>query len=134
MASQWTTLSVDGQNMWAYMSLPDGPGPHPGVIVIPGGRGLGNFTPDFARRLAAAGYAAIAPNMYHRDDPTVQDESPFAKIGRLRDDTVIKDVNTSIRHLSTLPMELLSNLVEIPFHANGRSVRCSRHLVHLAPF
>ena len=28
--------------------------------------------------------------------------------------------------------ELLSNLVEIPFQANGRSVRYSRHLVDLA--
>ncbi len=120
MASQWTTLSVDGQNMWAYMSLPDGPGPHPGVIVIPGGRGLGNFTPDFARRLAAAGYAAIAPNMYHRDDPTVQDESPFAKIGRLRDDTVIKDVNTSIRHLSTLPMVRGNRIGIVGFCMGGR--------------
>ncbi len=29
-------------------------------------------------------------------------------------------------------VELLSNLVEIPFQANGRSVRCNRHLVDLA--
>ena len=106
--------------MWAYMSLPDSPGPHPGVIVIPGGRGLGNFTPDFARRLAAAGYAAIAPNLYHRDDPTVQDESPFAKVGRLRDDTVIKDVNTTIKHLSTLPLVQGDRIGIVGFCMGGR--------------
>ncbi len=104
MASQWTTIPVDGQNMWAYMSLPDGAGPHPGVVVIQHGPGLNNFIQDFTRRLAAEGYAAIAPNMYHRDDPTVQGETFFDKIGRLRDDTVIEDVNATIRHLSTLPM------------------------------
>ncbi len=60
MASQWTTINVDGRDTWAYLSLPDVPGPNPGVVVIQHGSGVDDFTQTMTRRLSEAGYAAIA--------------------------------------------------------------------------
>ena len=101
--SQWLTIPTDGHNMWSYMSMPDTPGPHPGVVVIMQALGLDSWVQDITRRLAAEGYTAIAPNLYHRDDPTVRDANFFEPIGRLRDDTVIKDCNATIEHLARHP-------------------------------
>ncbi len=103
MPSQWTTIHVDRHDIWAYMSLPDSDGPHPGVVVIQGGQGLNDWLQSICRRLSAAGYATVAPNLYHRQDPTLRDESPLTKIGRLRDEIVIHDINATIAHLSRHP-------------------------------
>ena len=101
MASQWTTIDVDGQEMWAYLSIPDAPGAHPGVIVIQHGSGVDDFTQDIARRLSDAGYAAIAPSLYHREDPIADD--PSGRFGRLRDSNIIKDVNAAFERLRRHP-------------------------------
>jgi carboxymethylenebutenolidase len=48
----------------AYLSLPAGPGPHPGVIVIHEWWGLNDHIRHWADRLAADGYAAVAVDLY----------------------------------------------------------------------
>jgi dienelactone hydrolase len=55
------------------LALPAGPGPHPGVLVMHSAHGLGEQVRERALRLAAAGYAALATDMYgegrYFDDP-----------------------------------------------------------------
>ena len=101
MASQWTAVHVERQQMWAYLSLPDGPGPHPGVVVIQHGSGVDDWVQDMTKRLSSAGYVAMAPSLYHREDPSTDD--PSGRFGRLRDDNIIKDVNAAIDHLRKHP-------------------------------
>ncbi|PKB79543.1 MAG: hypothetical protein BZY88_12625 [SAR202 cluster bacterium Io17-Chloro-G9] len=101
MASQWTTISVDGQDTWAYLSLPEVPGPNPGVVVIQHGSGVDDFTQTMTKRLSEAGYAAIAPSLYSREDPNSGDTA--GRFGRLKDSNIIKDVNAAIEHLSKHP-------------------------------
>ena len=48
----------------AYLSLPKGDGPHPGLIVIHEWWGLNDNIRHWADRLAADGYAAVAVDMY----------------------------------------------------------------------
>lgn len=48
----------------ACVSLPDSPGPHPGVVVIHDITGFREDTRRHCRRFAEAGYAAIAPDLY----------------------------------------------------------------------
>lgn len=105
MASQWLTIPVDGQDMWAYMSLPDNPGPNPAVVVAQHGAGVGvdDWIQDITRRLSAAGYVAIAPHFFHREDPGAVNEPPGGRVGRLRDDNIIKDVNATIELLRRHP-------------------------------
>src|SRR5579883_1838227 len=57
----------------AYFAKPEGSGPWPGVIVIQEVFGLEPHIEDMARRFAAEGYLALAPDMYCHDAlwPTV---------------------------------------------------------------
>ena len=48
--------------MKGYLARPAKDGKHPGVVVIHENRGLNPYVEDVARRLAAAGYVAFAPD------------------------------------------------------------------------
>jgi len=48
----------------AYLALPDGSGPHPGVVVIHEAYGLNENMKDISRRLAAAGFGALAVDLF----------------------------------------------------------------------
>jgi len=47
-----------------YLALPDGRGPHPGVVVIHEAGGLNDQIKDVTRRLAGAGYVAIGVDLF----------------------------------------------------------------------
>jgi carboxymethylenebutenolidase len=47
-----------------YLALPDGEGPHPGVVVIHEADGLNDQIKDVTRRLAAAGYVALGVDLF----------------------------------------------------------------------
>ena len=47
-----------------YLATPDGNGPHPGVVVIHEAFGLTDHIKDVARRIAGAGYAALAVDLF----------------------------------------------------------------------
>jgi carboxymethylenebutenolidase len=49
----------------AFVALPEGAGPHPGVVVTFHKDGLDDFTEWLVDDLARNGYAAIAPDHYH---------------------------------------------------------------------
>jgi carboxymethylenebutenolidase len=52
----------DAQTMRGYLVQPAGAGPFPAVLVIHENRGLNPYIEDVARRAAAAGYLALAPD------------------------------------------------------------------------
>jgi carboxymethylenebutenolidase len=67
MPSFWEKLQVDGSEMDLYASVPSGgSGPFPAVIVSQHGGGVDTFIQTICDRLAEAGYAGVAPNLYHR--------------------------------------------------------------------
>jgi carboxymethylenebutenolidase len=84
--------------MRVYASIPDGQGPFPGVVVIQHRDGVDEFVEEMTKRLAGAGYFAAAPDLYHRDDPHSKDDAP-TRMARLRDATVIQDVNAAVEFL-----------------------------------
>jgi carboxymethylenebutenolidase len=47
-----------------YLATPDGPGPHPGVVVIHEAFGLNDNIKDITRRFAEAGYVALAVDLF----------------------------------------------------------------------
>ena len=55
---------------------------------------------EMTQRLASVGYAAVAPELYHRDGPDCQDDGPTRR-ARLLDVNVIKDVNATVDFLQT---------------------------------
>jgi carboxymethylenebutenolidase len=56
-----TTIELKGG---AYLALPDGTGPHPGVVVIHEAFGLNDHIRDVARRFAKEGYAGLAVDLF----------------------------------------------------------------------
>lgn len=52
--------------MGAHLTLPARQGPGPAVVVIQEAFGVNGNTRDVCRRLAAEGYAALAPELFHR--------------------------------------------------------------------
>ncbi len=56
--------TVDGQPVTGYLAMPEGEGPHPGVIVIHEWWGLNDNIRTMADQLAEEGYMAIAVDMY----------------------------------------------------------------------
>ena len=47
-----------------YLALPDGAGPHPGVVVIHEASGLNDNIREICRRFAAEGYAALGVDLF----------------------------------------------------------------------
>ncbi len=64
MAGKRIDLELGGRAVAARLELPDGQGPHPGVLVIHELWGLTEDIERICKRFADAGYAALAPELY----------------------------------------------------------------------
>ncbi|MGA7752364.1 MAG: dienelactone hydrolase family protein [Candidatus Sulfotelmatobacter sp.] len=63
-------LNVAGSTpMGAYVARPSSAGPHPGLIVFQEAFGVNSHIRNVTERFAAAGYAAVAPELFHRTAP-----------------------------------------------------------------
>jgi len=102
MPSRWDNVAVNGGSMCCYVSVPDGTGPFPAVVVIQHAGGVDDFVRRMSDRFAAASFVAIAPDLYHREEPNSGDD-PLTRMGRLRDVTIVADVNAAIEHAKGLP-------------------------------
>lgn len=105
LAETVTYAGAGGDRIDAYMARPLGPGPFPGVIVIPEVFGLVTHIKEVTRRIAARGYTAIAPELYTRVGPP--DPTDMASVGpkmmALADAQAIGDLESAITFLKNLP-------------------------------
>jgi carboxymethylenebutenolidase len=62
---QWLEVPVDTLRMRCYSTTPKSL-PAPGAVVCMHGPGIDEFIQDICERLASAGFATIAPDVYHR--------------------------------------------------------------------
>ena len=97
--------TADGP-MPTFLATPDGPS-RGGIVVVQEAFGLNAHIEDVARRLAAVGYVAIAPELFHRSDhPGPFSYDDFAAVipamAALSDDLVLADVDVSLAHLASL--------------------------------
>ena len=108
MASSWTALEVDNDRMDVYLSTPSAAGPAPGVIVIQHAGGVDNFIQTMCDRLAAEGYVAAAPDLFHRQDDNILEEVKdmppgperlqklMGKLAKFDDDEIVRDVEATL--------------------------------------
>ncbi len=68
----------DGAAISGYLSRPKGDNRRPAVIVIHEWRGINDHIRDVARRLATAGYVALAPDLLSRHGGTASFPNPEA--------------------------------------------------------
>src|SRR5215510_11990683 len=90
--------------MPAFVARPESGGPLPAVVVIQEAFGLNDHIKDVARRVAAEGYVAIAPDMFWRGGKgrtAGYDQLPQALqlMGDLQDDKIVADVASAIAWL-----------------------------------
>ena len=60
----------------AYLAKPKTPGKHPAVLIVHENRGLTDSIRSIARRFAAAGYVALAPDLLSRVGGTAKMKTP----------------------------------------------------------
>lgn len=105
IAEAVTYPGMGGDAIDAYLARPLGPGPFPGVLVIQEVFGLVTHIKEIARRFAARGYIAIAPELYTRVGPP--DPTDMASVGpkmmALPDAQAVADLEAAIDFLKAMP-------------------------------
>src|SRR5437868_8381871 len=74
MASEMVEFETNGGTTAGYLSVP-ATGEGPGIVVIQEWWGLVPHIKDVADRFAAAGFTALAPDLYHGESTTEPDEA-----------------------------------------------------------
>ena len=133
MAGAYVTLDVDGSQMKTWVAVPDGAGPFPAVVVAQHAGGMDTFIRSICDRLAGAGFAAAAPDMYHRQDGMAFEEldamasddperwpTMMAKTGQTNDADIEQDVRASMAPLSSLTQVGASPIGITGFCGGGR--------------
>ncbi len=93
MSSFIEKVGVGEGEMEIYVSMPEGAGPLPGIVVGQHAGGVDASIRGMADRLAEAGYCAVAPDLYHRLTP--EDFSPRS----LKDAEMVEDVAATVAFL-----------------------------------
>ena len=96
------TLATDDGPMRAYAASPDDPAKR-AVVVIQEAFGVNDHIDDVTRRLADAGYHAVAPALFHRAGGGTAPYGEFDKVlplfEGLTDAGILMDVGATLDHL-----------------------------------
>ena len=100
MATESETLEfkANGGTGTGYLSRPISAGPHPGVIVIQEWWGLNANIKGIADRIAAEGYIALAPDLYHGQVGAEPDEAQKLMMAMSREQAM-EDLNGAVAAL-----------------------------------
>ena len=92
-----------GDRLGGFLVLPDGPAPHPGLILVPDVRGVYDHYRDVAHRFAREGFATLAVDLYAREGtPDLPDlDAMFRWMAALPDRRVLADLQAARDHLAT---------------------------------
>jgi carboxymethylenebutenolidase len=103
MQTQELKLETADGPMRVYEAVPDGDA-RGAVIVIQEAFGVNDYIEDVTRRVADAGYHAVAPALFHRTGGGTAAYKDFDKviewIGALTDDGMLADVDTTVAYLN----------------------------------
>ena len=91
-------------NGGGYLVLPDGPGPHPGVVVIHEAYGLNENIKEIAGRFADQGYAALAVDLFRgRNRAICMARFMAGMLGGSANRFGISDLKAALTHLAAMP-------------------------------
>jgi len=121
------TLSVsDGTEMRAYSAFPSSPGPVAGIILLQEAFGVNHHIRSVADRLAAAGHAVIAPELFHRT-ATPGQEFAYSDFGSamphynaINNEDLTFDLHASYAWLQNQPLVKAGKIGSIGFCLGGR--------------
>jgi len=101
MAGQMVSFPSNGHRTEGYLALPAS-GKGPGVIVIQEWWGLVPHIKELADRFAAAGYVALAPDLYHGQTTTEPDEAGKLMMA-MKMDVAAKDMSGAYDYVKAHP-------------------------------
>lgn len=119
MPSFWEKLQVDGQYLPVYSSIPSGSGPFPVVVIAHPASGVAEFTQSIADRLAEAGFAAVAPDLFHRVTEEMTADGT-AKNAFLKDAEIVADIDATVAWVRALPAVQSQRIGITGFCTGGR--------------
>jgi carboxymethylenebutenolidase len=102
MPGEMVSYASNGSRVDGYLALPAGEGRVPGVVVIQEWWGLVPHINDVSDRFAAAGYAALAPDLYHGRSTTEPDEAGKLMMDMQRD-VAERELRDAVRYLAAHP-------------------------------
>lgn len=106
----------------AYLSVPQETGKFPAVVVIHENRGLNDHTRDVARRFAAEGFVALAPDLLSRKGTTAKMPTPDAAreaLMQIPPEDSIKDLQAALAHLNAHSSVKIGQLASTGFCWGG---------------
>ena len=115
--------TADGK-MDAYVAQPKDSGNYPGIVVIQEAFGVNDHIKKVTERIAAEGYVAIAPDIYHRESqrliPYTDMAKAIATMQRVQDGKAMEDVGAAIAHLKSQRNVTSGSIGVIGFCMGGR--------------
>jgi carboxymethylenebutenolidase len=110
ITTERVSIPVAAAQMPAYLARPASGGKHPAVIVWMEIFGVTSHIRDVAERIAREGYVVVAPNFFHRTNPTIEvgyDEAGMAagiaEMQKLDADQMIADAKATVAWLRARP-------------------------------
>jgi carboxymethylenebutenolidase len=117
-------LNTPDGKMDSYVAQPKDAGTYPGIVVIQEAFGVNSHIKKVTERIAAEGYVAIAPDMFHRESERLIPYSDMAKaiatMQRVVDSKAMEDVAAAIAHLKSQSNVKASSIGVIGFCMGGR--------------
>jgi carboxymethylenebutenolidase len=117
-------LNTSDGTMEAYVAQPKPAGSYPGVVVIQEAFGVNEHMKKVTERIAAEGYVAIAPDIFHREQERIIPFSDMAKaiatLQRVQDPKAMEDVGAAITHLKSQSNVKSGSLGVVGFCMGGR--------------
>jgi carboxymethylenebutenolidase len=105
ITSSTLQLNTRDGKMEAYEARPKDGGSYPAIVVLMEAFGLNEHIKKVTERIAREGYAAVAPDLYHRESERTVAYSDLPKaisiMNRLQDAKVMDDVSAAIAHLKS---------------------------------
>lgn len=122
---------ASGEQIEAYLAIPDGNQMRGGVVVIHHMPGYDRATKEIVRRFAEMGYDAVCPNLYWRDAPNASPDDAAATAranGGVPDERLLGDVGGAATYLRGRP-QANGKVGVIGYCSGGRqSVLAACHL------
>jgi carboxymethylenebutenolidase len=117
-------LNTSDGKMDAYVAQPKEGGSYPGVVVIQEAFGVNDHMKKVTDRIAAEGYVAICPDLYHRESERVIPFSDMPKaiatLQRVQDPKAMEDVGAAIAHLKSQGNVKAGSIGVVGFCMGGR--------------
>jgi len=109
------------EGLEGYAALPNGKGPFPGVLVFMEAYGVTGHIHSACDRLAAAGFAALAPDFFHGEIiPYTDSQAAMAKIPTLKDEVLLEESVAGLDWLAAQPQVRADAMGVIGFCMGGR--------------